>query len=513
MLPFNRPRWQPLIHRLTALLLGASLVFSYAPFYQAWLTIPVMLLLLALTRRSSPRQAAQMGYFFGFGWFSAGLSWIYVSIDSFGGLHPVLSVAVLVVLFLYLSLFPALALWLWRRGSRWFADAAIWLLPLIWLGTESLRGWLLTGFPWLELGYSQTDSALGNYAPWLGGTGITLVMLIISIALLRWLQTRKAYFLALAGAPLALAFVLPLVSPLERTGETARILLVQGNISQSVKWNPDQHWPTLMRYLNLSRPYYDQHDIIVWPESAVTMPEPFTDDVLANIHANAAATETALITGIIDYQGGDYYNSLIVLGQDGADQVNQDYYHGHDNRYRKHHLLPIGEFVPFEDLVRPLAPLFDLPMSSFARGEFRQPNLQARGFRLSAAICYEILFPDQVRASLAPDTDFLLTVSNDTWFGRSHGPAQHMQIARMRALELGRPLIRATNSGVSALVDEHGQQLQTAPQFVAATLSASLPVVTGDTGFARWGAALNWLLAIFLAFIPIFSMVKRRQNK
>jgi len=220
-----------------------------------------------------------------------------------------------------------------------------------------------------------------------------------------------------------------------------------------------------------------------------------------------------LITGIIDFRGGQYFNSLIALGQDGADGVEAEYFHGHSNRYQKHQLLPIGEFVPFEDLLRPIAPLFDLPMSSFARGAAVQPNLQAAGRQFAAAICYEIVFPELLRANIDQHTDFILTVSNDTWFGASHGPAQHMQIARMRALEFGRPLLRATNNGISAVVDEQGRELARAEQFVATSISATVPIVSGHTWFHRYGAASAWLLALLFALISVFNVVKRRQNQ
>lgn len=502
-----------LFQRIIPLLLGASLVLAYAPFNQAWLTIPVLLALLAFSLRHTPRQAFRIGFFFGIGWFAAGLSWIYVSIDRFGGLAPLASIALLLILFAYLSLFPAFALWLWRTlGTRLNAPVLA-LLPLLWLLAEWLRARLLTGFPWLELGYTQTDSWLGNYAPWLGGVGITLVLWLIVISLYSWWQQRRWYQALAAGVLLVLPFVLPSLHPVQRSADSLKVLLVQGNIDQSIKWNPEQHWPTLLHYLNLSKPHYPSHDLIIWPEAAVTMPEPYTDDVLANIHRATAAEQVALITGIIDFRAGQYFNSLIALGQDGADGVEQDYFHGHSNRYQKHQLLPIGEFVPFEDLLRPIAPLFDLPMSSFARGDRQQANLQAAGHQFAAAICYEIVFPELLQANLGPSTDFILTVSNDTWFGASHGPAQHMQIARMRALEFGRPLLRATNNGISAVVDEFGQELVRAEQFVATTVSAEVPVVTGQTWFHRWGASSAWSLALLFGLISIFNVVKRRQNQ
>lgn len=512
MAPRHR-RWQAALTRIGCVLLGVLLVFSYAPFNQAWLPVPILALMIGLLQDKNPANAWRLGYYFGFGWFAAGLSWIYVSIDTFGGLHPIATVGILLLLFLYLSLFPALAFWAWRWLTVRVHAQAYWSLPLTWLIAESLRGWLLTGFPWLELGYTQTGTWLASYAPWFGGSGITTVLITLALLTAYWFKQRSWHAPALIAALLLLPLILSQLTAVSRTGDSARIALVQGNINQSIKWDPDQHWPNLSRYLDLSRPLYNNHDVIIWPESAVTMPEPYTDDILSVIHDEMATTQTAFITGIIDIDRDNYFNSVIALGQDGPDAVREAYKHGHSNRYQKHQLLPIGEFVPFGDLLRPLAPLFNLPMSSFSRGSAVQAPLRAHGWEFATAICYEIAFPGHVRANFTSTTEFLLTVSNDTWFGRSHGPAQHMQIARMRAIELGLPLIRSTNSGITAMVDENGDWLARAPQFSSTTLSAQVPLVSGITPYFLWGTYGTWLFALLIAILGVLPVVNRRQNK
>lgn len=509
-MPRAKRRWQAALSRLVCLALGATLVFSYAPFDQAWLPFLVLPALLWLVKDKKPSNAWKLGYFFGLGWFAAGLSWIYVSIDTFGGLHPIASVAILLLLFGYLSLFPALALFTWRWLSVRFGRLGYWSLPLVWLASEALRGWLLTGFPWLDLGYTQTDTWLAGYASWFGGTGVTVVLIAIALLTVTAIEQRHWRAAAVITGFLLMPLVLNQLTAISRTGEVAKVALVQGNISQSIKWDPDQHWPNLNLYLDLTRLVYHDHDVVIWPESAVTMPEPYTDDILAIVQNEMAKTETGLITGIIDIAGDNYYNSVIALGQDGALGVEEEYHHGHRNRFQKHQLLPIGEFVPFGDLLRPLAPLFNLPMSSFSRGDYVQAPLRAKGWEFSTAICYEIAFPQQVWANFTSGTDFLLTVSNDTWFGRSHGPAQHMQIARMRAIELGRPLLRSTNSGITAIADEHGRYLARAKQFEATTLSAEVPLVQGLTPFALWGGYGAWILALLILFGGALPVVIRR---
>lgn len=509
----RRWRQQPALQRLFAVGSGALLVFAYAPFHQAWLVIPVLAGMIALLANESANNAWRLGYYFGFGWFAAGLSWIYVSIDQFGGLHPLASVIVLLLLFLYLSLFPALAFWLWRKSAHWLKDASYWTLPLFWLVTEWLRGWLLTGFPWLELGYTQTDTLFAHYAPVLGGAGISMILMLVALSLVALLRSKQIKYAVLASLLVIVPAVLSTIDFTQRTGYFADVTLVQGNIKQSIKWNPDQHWPTLSKYLELSRPHYGNADIIIWPESAITMPEPYTDEVLANMHRTTADSGTALVTGIIDYRNDEYYNSIIVLGRDGRWAVEEAYRYQHSNRYQKHQLLPVGEFVPFESLLRPLGPLFDLPMSSFSRGDYVQPNLRAAGYQLLAAICFEIAFPAQVRANFTTSTDFLLTISNDTWFGRSHGPAQHMQIARMRSLELARPLIRSTNNGITAVVDENGRYLGELPQFQTGVLVTRVPEVAGVTPFAAMGMWLTWVIALLVAAVGAFNVVNRSENR
>ena len=187
-----------------------------------------------------------------------------------------------------------------------------------------------------------------------------------------------------------------------------------------------------------------------------------------------------------------------MLGKRTPDATSPEYQYFHSNRFSKHHLLPVGEFVPFEDWLRPLAPLFDLPMSSFSRGDYQQANLEANGIHLAPAICFEIAFPHQVMANVFEDTDMIITVSNDAWFGHSHGPAQHLQIAQMRALELGRPVVRATNNGITAFIDHKGEVTTRLPQFTAGNISAPVVVTRGFTPYYHLQELGVWLLTLFL---------------
>ncbi len=339
-----------------------------------------------------------------------------------------------------------------------------------------MRGWLFTGFPWLWIGYSQTEGPLAPLAPLLGVEGITLALALgagaFTLLLLRRQWWAMAVPLVIAGATYW-AGLQTWVTP--QNDMRTSVALIQGNIPQAVKWLPSQRWPTLMKYFDLTRQNWDA-DIIVWPEAAVPALEREIPTFLSNLDNAARRNNTALITGILDQNDkGQFFNNVMVLGDNGA----KDYAYPGAVVYSKHHLLPFGEFVPFEDLLRPLAPIFNLPMSSFSRGDFQQPNLDAKGHKLSTALCYEIAFSDQVRKNTHKDTDFILTLSNDSWFGRSIGPIQHLEIAQMRALELGKPVIRATNNGVTAVIGSNGRIQASVPQFETAVLKTdvSLPVV------------------------------------
>ena len=201
---------------------------------------------------------------------------------------------------------------------------------------------------------------------------------------------------------------------------------------------------------------------------------------------------------------------MIVLGNKYQDDDTGGYFYNHGNRYYKNHLLPLGEFVPFGDLLRPIAPFFNLPQSSFSRGQYVQPNLVANGLNILPLICFEIAFPRQLAANLTADTDLLLTVSNDAWFGNSHGPHQHLEIARMRALEFGRPLLRSTNNGITAVIDHRGKIIKQIPQFEEAVLKTDVSLVAGATPYAKFGNVINWLIPLLILLIN--SVVSRKKQ-
>ena len=483
---------------------GLIMVFAYAPYSQWWLSFIALGCWGALIHRQSPKLAAKRSYLFGLGWFGAGISWVHVSIDQFGGLPLIASLSLMALLCAYLALFPALTGYLTVRLST-NRHLNLLLLPSCWLFTEWLRGWLLTGFPWLSIGYSQLNSPLASLAPIIGEVGISFMMLVVvtsTLSLYFKQQIKLATSLLLTSAlSLLISQQFTFVNP---TGETKSVALVQGNITQELKWAPEQEWPSMLKYLDLTRANYDA-DLIVWPESAIPKVEPLAGEFLDMANSAAALNDTAIITGIINYnfESKEYFNSLIVLGKEQATDTSGSYYYPNANRFYKHHLLPIGEFVPFQEWLRPIAPFFNLPMSSFTRGDYVQPNLMANGLSITPLICFEIAFAEQLYANFKSDTDMLLTVSNDAWFGTSHGPHQHMEIAQMRALEFGRPLVRSTNTGITAAVNHEGQFIARIPQFEEQVLKTDIPLVTGFTPFSQYQRYPTYAIAIILLLFII----------
>ena len=282
------------------------------------------------------------------------------------------------------------------------------------------------------------------------------------------------------------------------------VTLAQGNIEQNLKWDPAYFYSTLEIYQKLIAENLGKTDLIILPESALPTLENAITPFFEGLDRAAKETKTEIMVGTVfqDTKSGKLLNSIMTAG-------NPDFPYQPDtpNRYSKHHLVPFGEYVPLESILRPLNSVFNLPMSAFQSGEAIQPSLMAKKRAFSPAICYEIIFGEQVRQNLKQDTDYLLTISNDAWFGDSIGPWQHLQMARMRALELGKPLLRSANTGITAIVDANGKVVQQLPQFEKGVLTARVSSIISKTPFSLWG---NTVLYSLSALIVVLAVMRRK---
>ncbi len=446
----------------------------------------------------SKRQTALAGYFFGLGFFGAGVSWVYVSLHDFGGMDAPVAVVATALFSAVLALLPGLAgftLGLFRcKRTILFTLAA----PALWLLTEWLRGWILSGFPWLALGYAQVPtSPLAGYAPLLGVYGVSLLT-VVSAGLL-YLFWRSGDRVLWAGIAVALwigGFGLKQIEWTQPTGAPLTVSLLQGNIAQDVKWRPEKALGTLQIYLNLAKASSSR--LIIFPETAIPLfYEDVPKDYLAALASHAQANGGDVVFGIPEYAPigkGAYYNSVMTLGS-SLSQV-----------YRKSHLVPFGEYIP----LKPFFPWFihqilHIPLDDFSRGDEFQKPLQVGGERVAMSICYEDAFGEELIRQL-PAATLLANVSNDAWFGNSIAPQQHLQIAQMRALETGRYMLRATNTGMTAIVDNHGRVTTHIPQFELAALHGKAQGFTGSTPFVRWGNATVLVLAFTMLLLSWKTM-------
>ncbi|MEX6503403.1 apolipoprotein N-acyltransferase [Pseudomonas zhanjiangensis] len=492
---------------LIALFAGAITPLALAPF-DLW---PLALVSIALfylgLRELAPRQAAARGWCYGFGLFAAGTSWVYVSIHDYGAASPPLAALLTLGFVAGLGLFFALAAWLWarwlRRSEAPLADTLA--FAALWLAQEAFRGWFLTGFPWLYAGYSQLDGPLAGLAP-LGGAWLISFVLALSAALLvnlPQLRARKAFLITgivLLLAPWITGLALKQHAWTSPAGAPLKVAAIQGNVEQNLKWDPAQLNAQLALYRDLTFSAQPS-DLIVWPETAVPVLKEQAGGYLAVMDRFARERQAALITGVPIRQANDrgeprYYNAVSVFGEGGGD-------------YLKQKLVPFGEYVPLQELLRGLIAFFDLPMSDFARGSHDQALLRAKGYRVATYICYEVVYPE-FAAGLAAQSQLLLTVSNDAWFGRSIGPLQHLQMAQMRALEAGRWMIRATNNGMTALIDPFGRVSAQLPQFQQGVLYGEVVPMQRLTPYLQYR---SWPLLILCALLLAWALLASRMAK
>jgi len=482
------PPNSPVISHTIALAAGAALACAFAPLNAWWMALICPALLMWLWEGSTPRRAAWNGLLFGCGTFGLGTWWLYVSVHGFGGAPIWLTLVIVLGLVGIMGAYHALMGFLAVRflpaagAARYFVG-----LPALWLLIEWWRGWFLSGFPWLTLGTSQTDSWLGGLAPVIGAYGISLLLLLGSGSLLALARAPKMLWtpaLALLLLPWPLAWALGFIDWTRPEGPAVTVAVLQGAIPQDQKWQADNVEPTRDLYTNLDSQALGAQ-LIVWPESALPQLANEVPQYLGQLYSQAAARGSDIVMGIIRADDGDnYYNSIMTMAQ-----------HQHVTFYDKHHLVPFAEFFPVPPFVRSWLRLMSLPYSDFTAGAADQPAVAAGGTILSLSICYEDAYGSLNLAALE-QARLLVNVTNDAWFGHSWARYQHFQISRMRAMEARRPLVRAANDGISALVGARGEVLARAPEFQSTVLRGTVQPRSGLPPFARLGNIPVVLLAL-----------------
>ncbi len=470
---------------VVATLAGAASVCAFAPFSWYFIAYGTTALLFYLWLGGSPRQGAISGFLFGLGLFGGGVSWVYVSLHDFGGMPPLLAAFTVSLLVAVLAAFPAFAGWCqarWCPQGWWRAAVAI---PALWLIAEWSRGWVLGGFPWLALGYTQMGHVLSGFAP-AGGVYTVTAAVAVSAGVLAAFA-RQPGPTRLLAAVIVVGLLWAGGQQLEQWewarphGAPKSVSLVQGNVPLTVKWAPASRSRVRETYVDLSRD--SQAELVVWPESAI----PYYIDELSPAFLGWLREQPAdFVFGVLERRRSgaviEFYNSVLTVSDRNA-------------VYRKVHLVPFGEYLPFASWLGWLLDYLHIPMADFSSWQEAQTPPTAAGLTLGITVCYEDAFAEEVRKAL-PAAQLLVNVSEDAWFGDSLAPHQRLQIARMRALESGRPMLRAANTGPSAIIDHRGRVVRQSDQFVTTRVDGVVQPMTGVTPYVRFGNVPVLVLAL-----------------
>jgi apolipoprotein N-acyltransferase len=505
---------------------GAIIPFSMAPYHFWPLALLGLILIASSLKNTTPKQAMLLAFAAGVGLFGAGVNWVFVAITQFGSSSIVLAALLTALFVVGLAIVFAVPFAIYGRClSRTLIGQTLGFSAL-WVLGEWIRSWLFTGFPWLYSGYGFINTPLTGYAPITGIFGVSFVACLsaslVLVACTVWQhhlnqphqKQQNAYLVQRFGAMILSAGALWGVGALLQQVEwttpkphNITIGLVQPNIPQERKWDPAYYQSSLDTLTELSRPLWHLNWVI-WPEAAVPYPYHQAETILKDIDRHAKKSGAVFISGIIfdDYsslpddaqfyrfEDMKFYNAIIARGFGSGE-------------YFKQRLVPFGEYVPFEKQLRGLIAFFNLPTSIINIGPFNPDGLNANGVTVAAAICYEIVYPDLI-AELSTHKDVILTISNDAWFGHSNGPLQHFDMARMRAIETGRYVVRSTNNGLSGFIKPNGQVANTGHRFTRETITGSVQRMSGLTPFMVWK---SWpMVALTLLIIICCAAIQKR---
>jgi len=475
--------------------LGLFIPLAFSPFSLHWLIFPVFSAYLLLCLKITPRRGFWRGYLFGLGQFCWGLAWLTNSFELYSNIPFFATLVLYVLLLSYLALYPALAtflaIWLSQKRNGLFLFCAF---PFTWLLTDWARGIVLSGFPWLSVGHSQTDSWLVGYIPLIGSTGVGYVAILCSgllVYLWKKPQRWKTTTIALISIWVA-AIILNQIDWHNPNSKEIKVTALQGNINAGIKWKPEQLQSLRNWYSAQTRQNTDSQ-IVVWPETALPSFLHKETDFLNTLRKQVESHGTKVLLGliVIDFKSQTYTNSAISLGGE---------------RYDKHHLVPIGEYFPFGDFPDWLKQYLFFPVSSIMSGAKTQPPLRIGDALISTSICFEIIFPEEVRKNL-PEANLLVNISDDSIFKNTLEPFQNHQIARIRAIESARYLVRSVNTGITSIIDHKGNEIATTTLGKKAQVSAIVKLLTGHTPYTKFGDML--ILLIALGFLLISLTVKK----
>lgn len=479
-----------------ALISGALLPLAFAPFniYSLAFILPAILLFIFL--QSNCKQAFFLGWIFGFGFFGTGTSWVYISIHQFGNTSAFLAGFITILLTLFLALYFATLGFIFKRffSKKSTAIQCLLAFPALWVLWEYCRCEFFGGFPWLLLGYSQLTTPLHGFAPFFGIIGLSLFTAMIAGALVV-LATKQKFsiklicFIFIFGC-IGLGHIFSKYTWTKPFGKPIQVSLIQGNISQEIKWDANYAKQNILTYQKLTLKNWASQ-LIIWPEGAFPV---------------TAQDATTFINALND--AAKQHHSNIIFGVPIENKATQQYYNGlllvgeNQGEYLKEHLVPFGEYIPLHFLFKNIMRYFQIPMSEFSKGPKHQPLLTINSILIAPFICYEIAFPAEVLRH-AEKSNVLLTISDDSWFGKSIALAQHMQMGQMRALEMGRPLLLSTNTGITAFILPTGKILSGAPIDQRVVLTDQVQPMAGKTLLMRWKYYPVWIVLIIFLFASL----------
>ena len=474
---------------LANLLAGALLPLAFAPLELYPLAVLSPALAISLWYRSTTAsQATIQGLMFGIGFFSIGVSWVYISIHVYGQTPAWIAGSLTALFILFLALFPAINAYVLRRCfPKMNINTLLLAFPSSWVILEWIRSWIFTGFPWLLIGNSQIIAPLSGLAPIMSVYGVSFAVILTAGLLVNALRGRRHLIYSIIALLVlwGISFALQYINWTKPTGKPLTASLIQGDIPQQLKWEPSQIISIMDEYQRLTNDHWNSN-IIIWPEGAIPALYDQLKPMLSPTLVQAQKHHAALLIGTVSRENQHIYNTIMTAGN-----VEGVYY--------KRHLVPFGEYVPFEHWLRGLINFFNLPMSNLSPGQIYQPLMKVGSHPIATAICYEIAYLNELLHSL-PKAELIVTISDDSWFGNSWGPYQHLEIAQMRSLETGRYQLVATNNGITAIIDPKGQIIQQIPRNKEDVLTGKIEMMQGDTPLIRTNLE-PILIVIFLLFV------------